>query len=177
MRTNITGQIVFYYPHTALFDDVQHQSAFMCKNIVSKEGEDLSERYAITGDEKGMFDICLREAMPDIYDAIKGITYGIENAIDESMTGAALKQIASSLSVDDNALFVVICVQDNGAYNPNDPRISDNALQSAIEAGVLSEFYSRVTHPDLTKLSATEFVSSVKNVVDRTMPLRKKSTL
>lgn len=79
---SLSGEIIFFYPHASLFDDVKHQSAFMCKNIVSKDGEDLSERFMITDDEQDMFEVCLREALPDVYEVLKPLTHGIENAFD-----------------------------------------------------------------------------------------------
>lgn len=79
---SLQGEIIFYYPHADLFDDVKHQSAFMTKNIVSKEGEDLSERFMITDDEEGMFELCLRESLPDIYEQLKPLTHGIDHAFD-----------------------------------------------------------------------------------------------
>lgn len=79
---SLSGEIIFFYPHASLFDDVKHQSAFMCKNIVSKDGEDLSERFMITDDEQDMFEVCLREALPDVYEVLKPLTHDIENAFD-----------------------------------------------------------------------------------------------
>lgn len=175
---SLEGQIIFYYPHASLFDEVQHQSAFMCKNIVSKEGEDLSERFAITDDEEPMFSICLDETMPDIYDTIKVLTHKIDGAIIPTITGAGIKALAPTLSqldVDDNANYVVIRIVDNKAYNPNTVRLVDSALRTSIESGVLSNFYTRVTHPDITKLSATMFMGQIQALASRIIPLRNKT--
>lgn len=175
----VPGQIIFYYPHSALFDDVQHQSAFMCKNIVSKEGEDLSERFSITDDEKPMFQLCLRETMPDIYDTMKALTHGIPDAVYDTITGADLKMLDYShlaqLDVDNHADYAVVRIQDNEAYNPNTVRVVDAALRSSIEQGVLSTFYTRVTHPEITKMAATMFVGQMQALASRIIPLRKKT--
>lgn len=174
----LEGQIIFYYPHSKLFDEVQHQSAFMCKNVVSKEGEDLSERFAITDDEAPMFELCIGETVPDIYDVVQPITYGIEYAWYDSITGTEIKALDPSLStlkVDATAKYVVIRVQDNEAYNPNTVKLVDSAIRSTIEQGVLANFYMRVTHPELTKLSATMYTGQTNALTNRIIPLRKKS--
>ena len=175
---SLEGQIIFYYPHSTLFDEVQHQSAFMCKNIVAKEGEDLSERFAITDDEEPMFALCLDETIPGIYDTIKVLTHGIEDAIHSTITGAGIKAFGAalaSLDVDDDANYVAIRIVDNEAYNPNTVKLVDSALRTSIESGVLSSFYTRVTHPEITKLSATMFMGQIQALAMRIIPLRKKT--
>ena len=174
----VPGQIIFYFPHKLLFENVQHQSAFMCKNIVSKEGEDLSERYAITDDEAGMFAVCLAETLPDVYDIIKPLTHNIEDAFHANITGVEIKAISEALvglDVVDTERYVVIRIIDNAAYNPNTVMLVDAALRSTVEQGVLSNFYLRVTHPELTKLSATMFAGQTNSLSHRIMPLRKKT--
>lgn len=179
------GQIIFYFAQDVLFDNVKHQSAFMCKNIVSKDGEDLSERFAITDDEADMFALCLRETLPSIYDQVKGITYGVTDAFTDGMLGSTFKAIftdatpseKAALGVDDAKNYVVIRVQDNGAYNDNDLRQADSALQTAIEGGTIATFYTRVTHPDLTKLSDGVAAGQLVILAKRLVPLRKKSVL
>ena len=177
------GQIIFYFAHKDLFEDVQHQSAYMCKNISTKDGEDLSERYAITDDEQPMFALCLRETLPSVYDKMKVITHGIDGAFTESMTGTAFKalftdattQQINALGVTDSENYVVIRVNDNEAYNPNDLAQTDSALRSSIESGSLAEFYTRVMHADLTQVSSSVFAGQLVTLSRWVIPLRKKS--
>ena len=178
---DIEGQIVFYYPHKTLFENVQHQSAFMCKNIISKEGDDLSERYAITDDEEPMFVLCLGETLPDVYDVMKVITHGIAPAFYSEIPGAeflALDEALASdatLGIETSEKYVVVRVDDNEAYNPNNLRIVDSALRSGIEQGALANFYTRVIHPDLTKLATSAFAGQLQVLAQRIIPLRKKT--
>lgn len=179
----VEGQIIFYYPYSALFEDVQHQSAFMCKNIVAKEGGDLSERYAITDDERGMFELCLRETVPDVHDIISVLTHGIDDAIYVKISGTdfialdpeALSPSPAIISTTED--YVVFRTVDNLAYNPNAVALVDAALQSTLEQGVLSNFYTRVIHPDLTKMASGMFVGQGGALAQRIIPLRKKSVL
>jgi len=177
----LPGEIIFYYPHTQLFDEVQHQSAFMCKNIVSKEGEDLSERFAITDDEAPMFELCLGETMPDVYDTMKPLTHGIDNAWYDTITGAEIIQFdfdhLAQLGVETNAKYACLRIQDNGAYNPNTVKVVDSALRSTIEQGVMANFYMRVTHPEITQMSASMFTGQNQALAQRSVELRKKSVL
>ena len=177
---NVTGQIIFYYAHKDLFEDVQHESAYMCKNLVTKEGEDLSEQFAITDDEQPMFALCLREALPAIYDKVKVLTHGINDALYDIITGTNLKNLDPALStlvVDSSGNYVVIRVNNYGAYNPNDLKLVDSALQSSIEQGCLAEYYTRVLNKDLTEISAGNFAAQVMALALRVVPLRKKSVL
>lgn len=177
----LKGQIIFYFLHSVLFDEVQHQSAFMCKNVTSKEGEDLSERYAITDDEKPMFELCLADTLPDIYDVVRPITHGIDGAWYDNITGAAIKNFDTTaladLDVESDSQYVVVRVQDNEAYNPNTVHVVDSALRSTIESGVLAKFYLRVTHPELTKLSSAMYAGQSGSLASRIIPLRKKSKI
>jgi len=192
--TEATGKIIFYYKHEDLFDDVQHQSAFMCKNTVSKDGVDLSERYAITDDEEPMFQLCLRETMPDIYDIVRPITHGINPAYYESITAAELQELideddtpepetesepetATETEPLPSGNYVAVIVQNNGACNPNTIRVVDSALRSTLEQGVLANFYERVTHPEITKLAAQMYVAQTGALSQRIIPLRNKSVL
>lgn len=168
-------QIVFYFLHKTLFENVQHQSAFMCKNIVSKDGEDLSERFSITDDEEPMFKLCLAESIPNIYDTIKPLTYNISDAFTKEMSDNDLTDLIGSHSSDGAGPWVVFRIMDNGAYNPNTLELVDSALRSSIEQGVLAEFYTRVTHSDLTKLSATMFTGQLRALGQRILALRKKT--
>lgn len=178
----IEGQIVFYYPYSTLFEDVQHQSAFMCKNIVAKEGEDLSERFAITDDEKGMFELCIRETVPEIHDIISALTYNIPDAIYPNISTEELILKDTDFDTSPPILttgehYVVFRTVDNRAYNPNAVTLADAALQSALEQGALANFYARVIHPDLTKMSASMFSAQCGALSQRIIPLRKKSFL
>ena len=175
----VPGQIIFYFPHKLLFENVQHQSAFMCKNIVSKEGEDLSERFAITDDEKPMFELCVDESMPDVYDVMKVLTYGISDALHNAITGADFIQLSTKLvdlaGIENTEKYVVLRINDHEAYNPNTVKLVDSALRSSIEQGALANFYTRVTHPELTKISAQMFVGQLSALGQRILPLRKKT--
>lgn len=181
MNTRLhSGEIIYYYDHNALFDDVQHESAFMCKNIVSKEGEALSERFSITADEEPMFKLCLREILPVIYETVRPLTHGIDDAISDDMLGSTLKAIPDLSGLEgvvDADEYVVIRLQDNAAYNPNMLKIVDSSLQTAIEQGALSEFYARVVHKELTEMSAAFFSSQVTSLARRIVELRKKTSL
>lgn len=175
----VPGQIIFYFPFKALFEDVQHQSAFMCKNIVSKEGEDLSERFAITDDEEPMFELCVSESAPDVFDIMKPLTSGIEDALYDAISGADFIQLNTKLvdlqGIENSEKYVVFRINDYGAYNPNTVKLVDSVLRSSIEQGVLAVFYTRVTHPELTKLAATMFTGQLQALSNRILALKKKT--
>ena len=60
------GEIAFYYGSEELFNEVSLLSAFIVKNIVSESGSML-DQFGITGDERDAYDVCVKQAMPNIY--------------------------------------------------------------------------------------------------------------
>lgn len=170
-------KIFFAYDIATIFDDVKHESAFMCKNIVSKEGEDLLERFAITDDEEPMFKLCLSEVLPNVASAFIDLTTGEykENIAGSIIISTWAAQEWTGIQAGHN--YVGFEIQDNKAYANIDPQVFDKALQSAIEEGVLAEFYTRVTHPDLTKLSASIYANKLTVLAAKLTPMRKKSRL
>ena len=170
-------KIFFAYDIATLFDDVKHASAFMCKNIVSKEGADLSEQFAITDDEEPMFNLCLSQVLPNIAGAFSDLATG---EYKEKIQGSEIISTWAAQAwagIESGHYYVGFEIQDNKAYAAIDPQLFDRALQSTIEDGVLSEFYTRVTHPELTKLSATIYANKLPLLAVRLTPMRKKSRL
>lgn len=170
------GKIIFYYAHADLFDDVQHLSAYMCKNIANKEGDDLSEKYAITDDEEPVFGVCLRETLPNVYEAVKPLTHGLEDAITDSMSGTDLATLTGETVTADET-YAVIVTHDHMGYNPNDVKIADSALQTAIEQGVIAEYYARVMAADLTDMSLKMSAATLESLEKRLLPLRRRSVV
>ena len=73
------GVITFYYESNDLFNDVGILSAYLAKNIMAESAVD---KYSITDDEKELYEACLKQAVPNIYEAMLKMTSGVENAFD-----------------------------------------------------------------------------------------------
>ena len=78
-----TNTIRFFYKRDALFNDVSMLSNFMAKNLATKEGVSLTEEFALSPDEKDLFDVCVKQSLPDVYEQMIKITSGVTESFGE----------------------------------------------------------------------------------------------
>lgn len=96
-----TGRIRFYYKRDVLFNDVSLMSNFMAKNLTTKDGDSLTDDFAISDDEKDMFGVCLQQTLPDIYESMAKITNGIDSAFEACQRGVVGVK-SSAIAVDEH---------------------------------------------------------------------------
>ena len=71
------AKIVFLYNRDTLFNDVSLMSNYMAKNLATKDGNALTDEYAISDDEKDLVNVSIRATLPDIYEAMTKITTAV----------------------------------------------------------------------------------------------------
>ena len=162
--TSTTGKIKFYYKRDVLFNEISLMSNYMAKNLSSKDGNSLTDEYAISDDEKDLVDVCIRAALPDIYEAMTKITNAVTNAFEDD-------------TVISGEHCVVFTLQDNDAYNSNVLTLVDASLNNCIKQGTLKEIYSTIVNPDFFKISAERFVAELFKLKQRLFQLKKKSVV
>ncbi|MBQ2486541.1 MAG: hypothetical protein II518_05735 [Candidatus Methanomethylophilus sp.] len=162
--TTTTGKIKFYYKRDVLFNEISLMSNYMAKNLSTKDGNSLTDEYAISDDEKDLVDVCIRAALPDIYEAMTKITSTVTNAFDDD----------AIISGDH---CVVFTLQDNDAYNSNVLTLVDASLNNCIKQGTLKEIYSTIVNPEFFKISADRFVAELFKLKQRLFQLKKKSVV
>ena len=162
--TSTTGKIKFYYKRDVLFNEISLMSNYMAKNLSSKDGNSLTDEYAISDDERDLVDVCIRAALPDIYEAMTKITSAVTNAFDDD----------AIISGDH---CVVFTLQDNDAYNSNVLTLVDASLNNCIKQGTLKEIYSTIVNPEFFKISADRFVAELFKLKQRLFQLKKKSVV
>lgn len=84
--------VTFYYKRDALFNDVSLMSNFMAKNLATKEGNSLTDEFAISDDEKDLFGVCVQQTLPDIYEAMAKITSGVSSAFEDNAVEATAEE-------------------------------------------------------------------------------------
>ena len=175
------AKVLFYYNRDTLFNDVSLMSNYMAKNLTSKDGNSLTDDYAISDDEKDMFDVCVRASLPDIYESMAKVTNSIIPAFDDDVTEDGTtsgKDITGTVTVTIAAgHYVEFALLDNGAYNANVLTMVDASLNNCLKQGVLKEFYSNVIQPDFFKVSSDRFVSELFKLKQRLFQLKKKSVV
>jgi hypothetical protein len=164
INTSTTGQIKFYYKKDVLFNDVSLMSNYMCKNMATKDGNSLTDEYAISDDERDLVDVALRSILPDIYEAMTKITNSVNGAFDDDEV----------ISTDHCVSFTI---QDNSAYNDNVLTIVDASLYNCLKYGTLKEVYATIVNPDFFKISAERFVAELFKLKQRLFQLKKKSVV
>jgi len=174
MFSKITGtpnKILFYYNRDTLFNDVSLMSNYMSKNLSTKDGNALTDDYAISDDEKDLVQVAIRATLPDIYEAMAKITNAVSSAFDDDAeeTGASGRPAAGH--------YVEFTLLDNGSYNDNVLTTVDASLYNSLKYGVLKEVYSTIVNPDFYKLTADRFVGELFKLKGRLFQLKKKSVL
>jgi len=174
------AKIVFLYSRDVLFNDVSLMSNYMSKNLATKDGNSLTDEYAISDDEKDIVDVSIRATLPDIYEAMTKITTAVVPAFDDCKTesaGTIGKDIGGTNVTITAGDYVEFYIQDNDAYNANVITMVDASLYNALKYGVLKEVYSTIVNADFFKLCADRFVSELFKMKTRLFQLKKKSVV
>lgn len=169
------AQILFYYNKDLLFNDVSLMSNYMSKNLTTKEGNSLTDEYALSDDDMDVFNVCVRQALPDIYEAMTKITYGVDGSFEDSHTVSAGE---SSYFVDTSGItsdYITFRLRDNSAYNENVLSLVDASLLACLKQAILKEYYSIVIQPDFFKVTTDRYMAELYKLKQRLFQLKKKS--
>ena len=192
MHTSITEStskhIIFVYKRDELFDDICHLSAFMAKNAVTKEGVPLLDNLAVSKDEEPMFLLCLRDALPDIWEIMLKLTHGIDEAYDDdeefeteatetptTQESTATTVAVGGLTLETETPYVTFRIVDNGAYNSNTLKVVDSSIRSSLEQAILVKWYSRISQTDMLQMAERGFSAEAASLARRLMQLFRKS--
>jgi len=175
------AKIVFFYNRDTLFNDVSLMSNYMAKNLATKDGNSLTDDYAISGDEQDIVDVSIRAALPDIYEAMTKITTAVIPAFDDKHNYASSTTVGKDIENNNVTAaagdYVEFYILDNQAYNANVITMVDASLYNCLKQGVLKEFYSTVLQPEFFKVCADRFVSELFKMKNRLFQLKKKSVV
>ena len=158
------AKIQFYYNRDTIFEEVSLMSNYMAKNLATKDGNSLTDEYAISDDERDLVNISIRAALPDIYEAMTKITTLVADAFDDDVT------------VSGNSC-VSFTVLDNAAYNDNVLSIVDASLNNCVKFGTLKEIYSTLPQPEFFNSCSNRFVAELFKLKQRLFQLKKKSVV
>jgi len=168
--TTDPAKIKFLYNRDTLFNEVSLMSNYMSKNLSTKDGNALTDDYAISDDEKDLVNVSIRATLPDIYESMAKITNAISPAFDDDVTEAGSGSIEAGH-------YVEFVLQDNGAYNDNVLTMVDASLYNCIKHGTLKEIYSTIVNPEFFKICAERFVAELFKLKTRLFQLKKKSVV
>lgn len=145
-----TTNTTFQYAAGTLFDDVCRLSAFMTKNLSGPEGS-LTDEYIITSDERELYDECLKQTLPNVFEPMLkiGAGYSSDNT---NVT------IDLSVSVDDERIETLV----------------EDTIATCLKYGILAEYYSVCVNVDLCRIAQNKFAASLALLDKRLFLLKKK---
>ena len=155
MATITKGTITFSYEADSLFNDVGLISAFMTKDLVNENGS-VMDNFIITEDERDLFDLCVKQIIPNIFDEM-------------------LKMSTCVLGYSNENGTISFSVKDNNAYNENVLPLVDSTIYDCLKYGVLSEFYSICTHAQLFGIVKGKYEEMLHLLNQRLYQLKKRS--
>jgi hypothetical protein len=165
-----TGNITFYYDSDKMFNDVSLMSAYMTKNLKSEAGS-LMDEFNISDDEKDIYEVCVRQTLPNIYETMMKITSGISSAFEDAVEIAEAELDGLKRP---KGTYIEFTMQDNEAYNENVLNLVDATLLNCLKHGVLAEFYSICVNGDLYRIAQDKFTTSLFQLKQRLFQLKKK---
>lgn len=162
------GVITFSYNSDELFNDVGILSAYMAKSINLA----AVDEFSVSDDEKDLYNVCVKQALPNIYEAMLKISTGVEDAFNDS--AKVLKNETDGL-FRKAGTYVELSIEDNDAYNKNVLSIVEATLSTCLKYGILTEFYSIRLNADLYALAKEKFNNSLYQLKQRLFQLKKKT--
>lgn len=178
---NDPDRIVFLYDRDILFNDVSLMSNYMVKNLATKDGNSLTDEFAISGDEQDIVDVSIRSTLPDLYEALTKITTAVVPAFDDKHTYATSTNIGKDITNANVTVsagdYVEFYILDNKSYNANVITMVDASLYNALKYGVLKEVYSNLVNMDLYNLCNARFIAELLKLKQRLFQLKKKSVV
>ena len=165
------GIITFSYNDEEMFNEVSMLSAYMAKSWAG-EGASIDD-YCITSDEKELYDSCLRQALPSIYETMLKMSSGIEDAFKDSVE---LKSDETDGLKRKAGKYIEISINGTGEYNSNLLSLVDSTLRDCIKFSTLAEYYSFCMNKDLQAVAGSKYSNSLLLLDQRLFQLKKKAT-
>lgn len=175
-------RILFYYPADDMFNEISLMSAFMTKNL-SADSSTVDD-FSISDDERNLFDVCVRQTLPNIYETMLKITTPVEGAFDDAYVVTSTTASGGATTTNDeygadreDGTYIQICLLDNEAYNSNVLSLVDASLLNCVKHGILREFYSTCLNTDLYNISNNKFIEELTLLKKRLFQLKKKKAI
>ena len=164
-----SGEITFSYNADDVFNEACMQSAYLAKSMAGAEG--TIDDIAITDDERELYDACLRQTMPNVYDAMAKLSSGVDGAFSDSVK--VTEDETDGLSRK-KGTYIELTIQDNGAYNENILKLVDDTLNECIKNGALAKYYATNVNIDLQSTVSAMYSANIEQLKKRLFQLKKK---
>lgn len=166
-------QIAFYYSVEDLFNEVSQASAYMTKSVAVESGPAL-DMFAITDDERELFDVCIKKAVATIYESLLGLaprnTESFNCCVD-------IKEDESTGLKRPVGKYVELAINDNRSYNTNALSLVNESIYDCLIYGTLSELYSINVSEPMRNICQDKFANNMLLLNQRLFQLKKKQMM
>lgn len=168
-------EIVFLYPVDGVFESASRVSAYNSKNIRDNQGNSLLAEYAISDDDKDVFEQGLHSILPEIYEKILKITDRNVNSDQSPAFGIKNMKLKETDTTDVPCIYFEI--KDNDAYNNNVLSLVDGSFLECIIEGALKAWYKNCAQADFLALYTKSFADNLEKLFNRMFQLKIKKTV
>jgi len=154
--------IRFYYAQDTIFDHVSLLSMQRAKRIIDeKTGEDQTDEYGITLDERDLFKKLLDNAATQIFLLIRKMVNSVDPAFDSDE--------GESTSDDTTDDYIEFWIRDNDAYNEADLELVDKLVQECLIMYTLFDWYTIIGLTEEAQKYLSRYNNTKKDLVTKAL--------
>ncbi len=150
-----TGKITFSYTYAELSEVVQLVTNEIAVTILDSEGMPMVDEYGVSDDESYTIIQKMKDAANEVFERMMKITNGITDSVVLSAT------------------TVSCAIQDKEAYNQNVLEAIDRLIKNAISNYIIKDWFIDKKVGDHAEIYNLKYVKNVKDIVKRSVQLRK----
>lgn len=167
------GTITFYYDDSKMFNDVSLLSSFMAKSLSTPDASVLDE-LSISVDERDVYTLCVKKALPNVYETMLKIASSATETFDDD---DKVEETEPDGLIREPGTYIALTIHDNGCTNKNAIKLVDDTIETCLQYGILSEFYSISLNADLKSITQKKFAANLLQLQQRLFQLKKISTI
>ena len=170
---DIPARISFYYPIEDIFNDASMRSMYQVRNLKDATGVSLTDDYAITEDERGIWLSLLQDAVFDVFLTFLKYNKAIPDSI--AFNADFETNVSLEMGVFQTVVACSVSIVDNADYNENYLQVVDVNLLKTIRFYTLRDWFeSQGRSEDAQKFNAL-YIMALRNVMKYAFQLKKSS--
>jgi hypothetical protein len=153
--TKTTGQIKFSYTYTELFSVVENITNEIAVTILDGENMPMLDEYGVSEDEKYTIIQKMYDAANEIFERFMKITNGITDSVALSTTS------------------VECSIVDKAAYNDNVLQAIDRLIKNGLINYIIKDWFIDKKQVDYAAIYDMKYKKNIKDILKRSVQLRK----
>ena len=153
--TKTTGKIKFSYTYQELFDVIELTTNEIAVTILDNEGVPMIDDYGVSEDEKYTIIQKMYDAANEIFERFMKITNGITDSV-----------VLQATSVE-------CSIKDKAAYNNNVLEAIDRLIKNGLINYIIKDWFIDKKQVDYAAIYDLKYKKNIKDVLKRSVQLRK----